>query len=104
MQIGNLDRRITVQTSTTSTDAVGQPIETWATYRKAWAMLTYDRGDEYFEADQKTAVRIVKFIIRYDSGVTEKMRICYGSGLYDIRAIEEIGRQKYLVLKTEKRD
>lgn len=104
MQIGDLDRRITIQQATTASDVFGEQVETWSTYRKVWAKLSYESGNEFFEADQKTAVRTVKFTVRYDSSITEVMRISYNSAYYDIRSIEEVGRNRYLVLKTEKRD
>ena len=104
MQIGDLDRRITIQQSTTTTNNYGEKVDSWATYRKVWGMLSYERGDEQFEAKQKTAVRVVKWTVRYDSSITEKMRISWDSGIYDIRSIEQISREKYLVLKCERKD
>jgi len=106
MQIGDLDRRITIQQSTATKNSYGEDVDSWATYRKVWAMLTYESraSNEQYEADQKVAVRIVKFTVRYDSAITEKMRISWDSGIYDIRSIEEISRERYLVLKCEKRD
>ena len=104
MQIGELDRRITIQESTATTDSYGEETLVWSTYRKVWAKLGYVSGNETFEADQKTAIRTEKFFVRYDSCITEKMRISWDSGYYDIRAIEQLGREKYLVLKCERRD
>jgi len=104
MQIGDLDRRITLQVATTASDVFGEEIETWSTYREVWAKLAYVRGDEQFEAMEKTAVRVEKFFVRYDSGITEKMRVYWDSVYYDIRAIEQLGRKEYLVLKCERRD
>jgi len=104
MQIGDLDRRITIQQSTTTTNDYGEKVDGWATYRKVWAMLSFVRGDEQFEAEQKTAVRVVKFFVRYDSSITEKMRISWDSKIYDIRSIEQVSREKYLVLKCERKD
>jgi len=63
-------------------------------------MVSYDSGGERYEADQKVAERITKFIIRYNSSVTEVMRVVYGGCVYDILSIEEIGRQRYQVLRT----
>lgn len=101
MQLGDLDRRILIEQYTTAKDAYGQRVQSWTTYRQVWAKIAYEGGQEDFEAEQKSVNRIVKFFVRYDSGITEKMRISYGSLYYDINNIEEIGRQKYLVLRCD---
>lgn len=104
MQIGDLDRRITIQVATTTTNTFGEAVETWGTFRKVWAKLSYVSGNEQFEAGEKTAVTINKFFIRYADDITEKMRISWDSDIYDIRAIELLERKQFLVLKCEKRD
>jgi SPP1 family predicted phage head-tail adaptor len=103
MQLGDLDRRIVIEQYTTTTDAYGQRVESWTTFATVWAKIMYEGGGEDFEAEQKTANRIVKFLIRYAS-VTEKMRVSYASAYYDIENIEEVGRKNYLVLRCKKND
>jgi len=94
---------VVIEKPTNTADAYGQKVPTWATHRTVWARIAYENGDEGYEADQKVATRVVKFFVRYDSTITEKMRVNY-NGYYDILAIEEIGRGRYLVLRTQKKD
>lgn len=104
MQLGDLDRRVVIQKPTATADTYGQRVDAWTTHSTVWARIAYEGGDEGYEADQKVATRVVKFFVRYDSAITERMRVSYNSGVYDILAIEEISRGGYLVLRTQKKD
>jgi len=84
-------------------DSVGQRIAVWSTLATVWAKVAYESGKEVYEADQKVAERVVKFIVRYRT-LNETMRVVYDSYVYDITAIEEIDRKRYLVLRTLKKD
>jgi SPP1 family predicted phage head-tail adaptor len=101
--IGKFNRKILIQKVTVTTGETGQPVETWTTYREKWARLTYESGLERFEADKETAVNVVKFWIRYESTITEQMRVYYSGCYYDILHIEEVGRRQYLILKCQKK-
>jgi SPP1 family predicted phage head-tail adaptor len=103
MQLGDLDRRIRIEQCTWVTDSVGQRIAVWSTLATVWAKVAYESGREVYEADQKVAERVVKFIVRYRS-LDETMRVVYDGFVHDILAIEEIGRERYLALRTLKKD
>lgn len=103
MQLGDLDRRVRIEQYTEVVDIYGQRTPVWSTLATVWAKVAYDSGEEKIEGNEKVAVRHTKFFIRY-LGVTEKMRVVYDSSYYDIRSIEEIGRERYLVLRCLKRD
>jgi len=107
MQIGHLDRRITLQNYVTSANSYGELIESYSTYREVWAKVDFNGGSQSDEFDRITAISKVKFFIRnLDlADLTEKTRISYDSKLYYIQAINEIeGRESFLEIITEQRD
>jgi len=96
MRIGNMDRRIDIQSDTPVQDGVGQPVPSWGAVDTVWAAVK-EQGRESFEADQHHATRTIEFRIRYRTDLDEKMRIIYpsgGSDIYDIESIIEISRQE----------
>ena len=100
MQLGDLRRRITIESQTLSTDANGQEIVTWGDLASVWARMTFENGGESVEADQRVAQRIVKFTIRFRDDVDATCRILYDSKYYFITGVERLGRQRFLVIKT----
>ena len=104
MQYGHFKRRITIESYTTAVDANGQDIKTWGTLAEVWAGMAYEKGDESFEALQRVALRIVKFMIRYRDDVDETCRVVYDSKYFNILGIERLHRKRYLILKCEYAD
>lgn len=101
MRSGELDRLITIEQATESTDAYGAPTLTWdppANSWQVWAQVKPIRGQEYFAAQQVNARVDTTFRIRYRSDITTKMRISYGGEYYDIQSIIELGRREGLEL------
>jgi len=98
--IGQLDRRITIETPSASRGASGQEISSWSTFYACWAAIEYPgtRSDEQVEADQEVSTTTVFFIIHYRDGVNAKMRIAYDSKYYDILNVLEMGRKDFLKL------
>lgn len=101
MNVGKLDRYITLQSVSTAVDAYGQPIETFSTLASVWARIDYKSEVEKFENEQLKAVSSIDFTIRYRTDITEMMRISYASNIYQIIGISEIGREIGLILKTK---
>ena len=101
MNIGKLDRYITLQSVSTSVDAYGQPVELFSTLANVWAKIEYKSEVEKFENEQLRAVSSIDFTIRYRTDVTQQMRISYNSETYQIIGISEIGRGEGLKLKTK---
>ena len=107
MQIGHLDRRVTLQNYSTTRNVYGELIESYSDYRTVWAKVDFTGGSQSDEFDRITAISKVKFFIRnLDlADLTEKTRISYDSKLYYIQAINEIeGRDSFLEIITEQRD
>ena len=104
MKIGKLDRRITIERATLTLNDYGERAETWTTLATVWAEISYrGGGNESIQSDQVYAVQRVRFIIRYSSTVSDVRpsdRVSYNGQLYQIEAVQEIGREQGLRLVT----
>lgn len=104
-QAGQLDRRITIQSFSTTTDAFGQKIKSFGTLANVWAKVVEKVGDEGENGDMISATKRVDFFIRYRSDINEQMRITYNNETYKIHAIQSAdARQAYQMIRCEYTD
>jgi SPP1 family predicted phage head-tail adaptor len=87
MRAGLLRHRITIQERTAAE---------WVDFAKAWAAKEQLTGQENFElSDQLLQDReIVRFRIRYRTGITHKMRVRWDDQAFDIQRIEELDNHR----------
>lgn len=109
MRSGSLNRRITVQSYTTTVNAYGEPIKSWSTYAQRWAAVEPLLGREYWAAQQVVAENSVRFRMRHDattSAITPKMRVSYDSRTFDINSVINVKEQskEIVLMTTEVRD
>lgn len=104
MQLGNLDRPIVIEKFTSSLDSSNNETKTWATYSSPWAKLEAKSGGESYEAGELVGSRSVNWIVRYDSGITQKMRINDGGVYYEILDFQYLDRNCFMRLITEIKD
>lgn len=100
---GKMDRLITIEQKTDASPAqttTGEPSFAWATYKQLWAQKLDVGGRERFAAAGRQAEVETVFRTRYESGVTERMRISLGGVYYDILFINEIGRREGLEIRA----
>ena len=101
MPLGKLDRTITIQSYSESKNDYGEATKIWSTYLTCFAEKVWGEvGNETIIDDQEMAYENITYRIRFNSGVTTKMRILDGSEYFNIRYIREEGRGKYMHLKT----
>jgi len=100
--ISSLDKRVTLQSPTTTRSASGGTIDSWADTWTDWARVEYSvtGNDELIIGDQSMVRYRLKITIRYRGTVTEKMRFKYdvdGSGptYFDILFKEILGRRQF---------
>lgn len=100
MNLGQLDRRISIEQATQQQDGYGQVVpQDWTVFANAWAKYTPLSGDEaQGDANRETQRSTVKFTIHYIAGVTATMRIVYQNAYWDITRIVELGRRRLLEL------
>lgn len=89
---GRLNRRVTFQRKTLTTDDWGQPIESWADVATVWANVRTISGvgfvNNEFQAGGSEVSRTTASIrIRKRNDITHDMRVLVGSSIYDIRAV-----------------
>ena len=104
MNIGRLDKRVTIQQRVNTVDAWNHPVVTYNTVGTFWASVNFRSGRETQSAQQRVNVDRVFFSIRPNRNVSVTGRIEYAGEFYDIESIETIGRGCGLRLITKKRD
>src|SRR5574343_1217799 len=105
IEVGKLDRRITLQTRTVAANEYNDPIETWTDLATVWAMVEYPKthSEEVYMDNVNIAVTATEFTIRYrdDYGFVE--RISYNDELYDIERIYDLDRRRYQKILAKRR-
>ena len=101
MIIGTLRHRITIEQYSATRDPVsGAEIESWSTYlADVPASVVSVSGKEYLSASAEQAGIQARVTVRYDSGITAKMRIVWDGKTYQIKDIfPDPSARAYLVL------
>jgi len=95
MNIGSLNRRVTIQQPSASQDSVGQPENTWSTLATVWANVRMLNGTETIKADAQVSQAKASIRIRWRTDVTSAMRVVLGSTTYEIKAVlpDEAGKR-----------
>ena len=104
MRAGALRHYATIQNGTESQSSSGESTLTWSTYQKVWMSIEPASGREFFASDQLNAVMSHKVKTRFIDGVTTKMRILYGTRVFEILSIvniREIGHEMILMCKED---
>lgn len=92
MDAGKLDRRITIERATVTTDVLGGEVLTWGTLATVWAQVIPVSDGERWRAEEVAATATHWFRIRWGVGVMPTDRIVYEGDVYLISGVKEIGR------------
>jgi len=105
MNVGKLDKVVTLQTFTSAQDAYGQAIQTWTDWRVVFSTVSFERGSESPEQERRTATTVVKFTFRSldIEGIRPDYRLVYNGLNYDILDILDFGRNDFTTIKAEKK-
>lgn len=98
----NRRSRVEIQKRSDTQDALGQPVEAWATVATVWAHIIVLSGLQTLKAGAETSV--VKASIRVCYGVTAEagMRVLHDGRVYGIQAVlPDVGRHEYTDLVVE---
>lgn len=87
MDVGKLDRRITIEKQTEERDEGGQPKQVWTKVKTVWANVRFERGMEAIRNGKDTAVRRASIRIRYRTDIDEGMRVTYNKQVFQIHSI-----------------
>ena len=104
MNSGKMDRRVTIQSYTVTTDDWGHPSKTWSTHSTVWASKRDVALREPTELLQQVGYVKTHWIVRYDSNLDVTMRVVYDNKHYYVIGVREIGREEGMELITELRD
>lgn len=88
--IGSMDKRITLQSVTKTSDGMGGFTDVWAAEATVWAKKTTHRSDEAVMARATTGIAIHNFRIRYRSDVKTDWRVMEGTKYMNIIGLTEI--------------
>lgn len=108
MNIGALDRRISIEKPVTAANDYGELVVLWSNILTVWAAI--DRSPaakELSSSQQIVSFQGVVFNIRYSkaaSDIEPSYRVKYSDKYYNILGVQEVGRNEKLRLVTELRD
>lgn len=103
INIGTLDRRLTLQAPGEADDGAGGVIRDYVTVTTLWASVTplSARGDS--EAERLGAALRLRIVMRFRGDVTTRHRFVDGAHVYRIVAVRESGRRRFLEIDAEER-
>lgn len=81
---GQMNKRVELQTRSTTQDSFGSQSTTWTTTIPAWARIEPLSGRALEAAKQLHAEVTHRVTIRYRPGITAAMRLKYGARLMEI--------------------
>ena len=100
MKGGRLDRRIIVQVKAETVATNMQRTLQWSTFLTIWSNPVQKDGVEKTDNENRSTKRMVNFRVRYNSTITNEMRIIWEGNYYKIEDIKELGRQDGLMINT----
>ena len=94
LDIGSLNRQITIQAQQSGTDAAGQPLDVWTDFATVWANV---RGETGMASIRKTLPRdgvamsldAYSFRIRFRTDIVAGMRVLYDGTAFDILQVRK---------------
>ena len=106
LSIGQLDRRIEIQSPNYAIDSYGEKIKTYAEVYSLWAHVDWKTSKRKEESQEQVQGTDVVFYIRnLGVAILGTYRIEYDSKTYIIHGIKEIdGRIRFLEIETKLKD
>ena len=102
MQSGKLRFRVTIQQGNETTDGEGEQVQSWTAFKQRWADIRTITGKEYYTHDTTKVQAAQRVFIRWTDGVTESMRILWGTRILNIVHIgEDRTHERMMILSCE---
>lgn len=101
--IGQLDRRLTPRTNTTTSDGVGGQVNAWTDGDPFWANVSQQSGREALSAGVMSSVQSYLVTTRYRTDLTTAMRLYWElrsvtMEIVSVRQPDEQGRNRWTEL------
>lgn len=106
MMSGQMDRRLTIQRATVSTNGFNEPVQTWAPIATVWARRINVSDAERQRSAETTAEITARFQIRFQSALASlnpKDRVICDGDTFDIWGVKEIGLREGLEISATAR-
>jgi SPP1 family predicted phage head-tail adaptor len=99
MNAGMMDRRVTIQAGTLTTNDFREEVKGWADEATVWASKREETGTERIRAGRVEERQAVTWQIRYRRLPADR-RLKDEDGIYEITGTREIGRRQFLEIQT----
>ena len=76
--------RITFRQYTETANELGDTVKIWQDYKTVWAMIKTVQGKEFIQAASVQGERVVRFVVRYTTGLTNDMQVVYKGRTFEI--------------------
>lgn len=93
MGIGDLNKRMSIQSPTQTADGMGGWTTTYATVATVWAAVWPTSAKETLKAGQTSMEITHRIRIRYRAGVDPSYRILFGTRYFSIMSIINVGER-----------
>ncbi|MSS63177.1 phage head closure protein [Velocimicrobium porci] len=100
INIGKLNKRITILSYQESEDEMGQSTQELKPYKRVWATIKPLRGREYWEAKKVQEEVVYKITTRYIKGITSDMLIQYKEKIFEINSVINV-EESDLILEMQ---
>jgi SPP1 family predicted phage head-tail adaptor len=98
---GELDRKIALQSFTTTTNDYNEDVPTWATYATVWAKMEFHTSVEATAEARQYAEMGLYFTIRWRAGLEPNHQLLFEGKTYRIIGRpREIDRRKFLKIQA----
>ena len=87
MEVGKLNKLVTILQLMPGEDAAGQPNGAWVQFSKPWASILHQSGAEAIRADAPASAVKASIRVRYRLDITPEMRVQYRTAVYEIKAV-----------------
>lgn len=86
---GKLNRKVTIQTPSTTQDDYGQPTQLWTDVLTTWAAIRAATSKEVYAASSFVSQVSHIVTIRWRPGIQAKQRIIYRDRIFEIQALSD---------------
>ena len=101
LNIGMMNRRITIERATETRKPSGDTLKAWTPVATVRAELIQQSANEFLTGYGEAETGTVIFRVRYRPGITTADRVTFDGTAYGIKEIKTIGRRHALELRGE---